>query len=495
MKKIFITLLIVVAALSMASCQKWLDINYDPNSATPAMVTNDNIFPAAEMALCASYGDFYRITGGYFAQQYAQSFGTSNYVDFSQFTMSQTRSSTAYSQIMQGCISNATVIRDNAEAANEWGTYLAATVLRAYAFQALVDAYGEVPYTQSMNAEQYPNPEYDEGATVYEGILGELDAALAKVAETDAVATNFLYTGQSASPWIKFANALKLKILMRESGKVNVDSQISALINQGNFPTEDVAWQGFWSNASGKANPFYQEEFATYFGSTQINVALNVALFRAMSAYNDARLAAFFDTNSSGQYWGSISGDNLATSLNYKKSFCRPKMAYNTPVVLIAVSEINFWLAEYYAKNSNAAQAKKYYEDAIKASFEAAGVDGADAAITAWPYDNANYAKCIGVQKWLALSGFNTYEAWCEMRRLGYPAFGNLTADDIYDRAGDNLNPAVLTPGELYTPYKYDTEVGQRTTIQRWPYALISTQSNIKAPEVKLPNVKVFWAK
>lgn len=494
MKKIIVTLVIAIATLSLVSCKDWLDINYDPNSATPAMVTNDNIFPAAEMALCASYGDFFRITGGYFAQQYAQSFGTSNYVDFSQFTMSQTRSSSFYSQIMQGCISNATVIRDNAAADNQWGTYLAATTLRVFAFQALVDAYGEVPYTESMDAENYPNPHFDEGATVYEGILAELDEALSKVSETDAVATNFLYTGQSAANWIKFANALKLKILMRESGKVNVDSQLTALVNQNNFPTEDVAWKGFWANASGKANPYYQEEFATYFGSTQINVALNVALFRTMNAYNDARLAAFFEPNTSGQYWGSISGDNLSTSLNYKKSFCRPKMAYNTPVVLISVAEVNFWLAEYFA-SKDAAKAKRYYEAAIEASFDAAGVDGASAAITAWPFDNSNVAKCIGVQKWVALSGVNNYEAWCELRRLGYPAFGNMTADDIYDRQGDNMNASALPAGELYTPYKYDTEVGQRTTIQRWPYALVSSQSNINCPEVKLPNVKVFWAK
>ena len=34
------------------------------------------------------------------------------------------------------------------------------------------------------------------------------------------------------------------------------------------------------SDESGKCNPFYQEEFATYFGSTQINVALNVTATR-----------------------------------------------------------------------------------------------------------------------------------------------------------------------------------------------------------------------
>ena len=487
MKKIFAFFCVAALTLSMTGCRDYLDINYDPNSPSADVVNNNMILPAAEMALSAKYGDIMRIYGGYFAEQYCQYFGTSNYLDFSQFKMSQTRSNNPYSTIMPGCIGNATTVREKAAEAEEWGTYLAATVLRVFAFQAMVDAYGEMPYSEAMDA-SILTPKYDEGKDIYAGLLAELDEALGKANPTDLVATNFLYAGQPAAPWIKFANALKLKLLMRESGVVDVKSQLAALINENNFPDEDVAWAGIWANESGKANPFYQEEFATYFGSTQINCGLNVALFRAMSDYDDGRLEAFFTKNGNGQFWGSISGDNMSTSANYKAAaFCRPNMAYNSPVYLISKAEIEFWLAEYYGNN---AQGKAHYEAAIEASFASAGVDGAEAAIAAWPFDGSK--KTIGVQKWIALSGINNYEAWCEMRRLGYPAMGSKKATDIY--SGDNLDPTVLTPGELYTPYQVDPDLGSGTILARWPYPRSSTDYNANAPKVKKNNEKVFWA-
>lgn len=492
MKKILIGL--TVASLALTSCGEWLDINYDPNSPTAGVVDNNMILPASEMALSAKYGDFFRIAGGYFAQHYSQMFGTSNYLDYSRFTMSATQSSSSYSTIMANSIANAAVVREKAAEAEEWGSYLAATCIRVFGYQALVDAYGEIPYTEGQDP-SILNPAYDDGATVYAGLVEELDEALSKVSETDIVATNFLYAGQNASNWIKFANALKFKILMRESGVVNVSSQLAALVSENNFPTADVAWKNIWANESGKANPFYQEEFATYFGSTQINLSLNVALYRAMSDYDDARMAAFFSPNNSdGSYIGGISGTNLSTSSNYSaNSFCRPAAHYDDPVYLISKAEIEFFLAEYYAGAGNNTQAQAHYEAAIRASFETAGVSGAEAAIAAWPFDAQNVQKCIGVQKWIALSGINGFEAWCEMRRLGYPRFGGLSASDIY--SDDNIDASVLTPGELYTPESCNAQVGANATIQRWPYALSSSSYNSNAPANKSLSDKVFWAK
>jgi len=77
MKKLAIISTIVLG-LATASCDSYLDINQDPNSPSESMMTPDIMLPAAEMNLVGSYGDFARITGGYFAQYYVQTFGTSN---------------------------------------------------------------------------------------------------------------------------------------------------------------------------------------------------------------------------------------------------------------------------------------------------------------------------------------------------------------------------------------------------------------------------------
>ena len=213
-----------------------------------------------------------------------------------------------------------------------------------------------------------------------------------------------------------------------------------------------------------------------------------------MTASSDGRLNAFFSTNESGEYWGNISGYNMSTSKKYKSAaFCRPRMAYDSPVYLITLAEIDFFLSEYYRKvANNAAKAQEYYEQGIKDSFASAGAVGYEKVLAAWPYDGTD--KSLGVQKWVALSGTNNFEAWCEMRRLGYPAMGGLKAADIYNFTDDDLDAAVLTPGEIYTPYQVDSEIGADTVLQRFPYAQGAMDYNKNCPDIKKNTVPVFWA-
>ena len=303
MKKLAIISTLVLG-LAATSCDDYLDINYNPNSPEESNMTTDILFPAAEMNLAGSYGDFFRITGGYFAQYYSQAFGTSNYLDYSQFNMSATRSSTDYTQLNQRALKNLKTICELAEQTEEWGTYLAAKTLRAFIYQILVDAYGEIPYSEALDISN-PTPKYDDGAAIYEGVISELDEALSKVNANDNVATNFLLPGANAGAWIQLANAVKLKLLMRESGVADVKSKVGALIAENNFPSSDIAWEGCWSNESGALSPFYAEEFATSWGSTQINCIANVAIIGTMLqknadgdvVYQDPRLAAFFEPN------------------------------------------------------------------------------------------------------------------------------------------------------------------------------------------------------
>lgn len=493
MKKIFILLFTV--ALGMASCDSYLDINQDPNSPSGGNVNSSMIFPGAEMNLSTSYGNFLRITGGYLAQHYVQSFGTSNYLDYSQFIVSATRSSGTYTQLNTRCLLNLETVREQSSASEEWGTYLAATTLRAFTYQVLVDTYGETPYTEGLDFDNL-TPNYDDGLTVYQGILEELDDALSKTTASDLVCTNFLFGTSTASDWIKFANALKLKILMRMSDVKDVQSALTALINTNNFPSTDVAWSGIWIDEKGKASPFYQEEFASYFGSTQVNVVANIALIGTMDASDDARMQKFFNPNTSGNYTGGVSGTNFSTTKNYQSGYwCRPAATFDMPVFLISKAEIEFFLAEYYARYGSDADAESHYKAAIDASFATAGASGAsDIYTTHYPWDKANYKKLIGIQKWVALSGTNNFEAWCEMRRLKYPEFGSISGNNIYDESTDTYTPSIYVPGTLYTPIKYNTELGANKLMQRYKYAESSTSRNKNAPSQKSAGVAVFWA-
>ena len=504
MKKIAIISAFVMGMGVFSSCDSYLDINQNPNSPTEENMTTSIMLPAAEMNIAGSYGDFMRITGGYFAQYYVQMFGTTNYLDYSRFQMSATRSSSTYTQLMSRGLNTLETVRNLARGNEEWGTYLAATTLRAFTYQILVDAYGEVPFKEAFNA-SIATPAYDDGAVIYADLIAELDDALGKASASDIVATNFLFPDENATNWIKFANAVKLKLLVRESGVTNVDAQIGEIISEGNLPDADVAYEGCWSNESGAMSPFYAEEFSTAWGSTQINVVANIAIIGTMQQkdaegnviYEDPRLQMFFETNEDGDYTGGISGTNFSTSDAYKAGYwCRPVASYDMPVYLITKSEIEFFIAEYYARQGNAAQAEAHYNAAIEASFETAGVAGAAENIQQFPYNPSNYKESIGIAKWVSLAGVNTFESWCELRRLDYPAFGTVSGSDMYDQINDDsYKPELYVPGTLYTPIQAFGQVGSNHLLERWPYAESSSSRNGNTPDFPGYTSPVFWGK
>lgn len=498
-KLLFISTLALAMGYGLSSCESYLDINQDPNSPSEENITSNMLMPAAEMNLAASYGDYLRITGGYFCQVYSQNFGTSNYLDYAQFQMTGTRNSSFYTQVTQRAENNLQTIRNLAAAEEEWGTYLAATVLRVFGYQALVDCYGEIPYTEALNPSNL-SPAYDEGLTVYEGILTELDEALANVTEGSRVCTNFLYTGETAGPWIQFANALKLRILMRMWNARDVSSEVAALIAENNFPTEDVAYTDCWSDQTNARNPFYEEEFAA---GRQQNLVLNLALKGSMQiqdeegglAYEDPRLGAFFNRNANGEFFGGISGTNHSTAADITAAtLCRPVASATMPLYLLTKAETEFFIAEYYARTNNAAQAQTHYNAAIEASFATAGVDGAAENIAQYPYDQSDFEHCIGLAKWLAMSGVNPFEGYCDVRRLGYPTFGTATGEDFYDTASGAYDASSYEPGTLYTPIQVYNQVGSNQLLQRWPYPESSSSTNANTPSFKGYDVPIFWA-
>ena len=502
MKKIIFASAVVIA-LGTASCSDYLDINQDPNAPAEKDVSTDMILPAVEMNLAATYGDYFRITGGYYAQIYAHQFGTSNYVDYSQFKMSATRSSGSYTQLYQKVLQNAKTIISKSAEEEDWGTYIAAVTLRAFALEALVDVYGEIPYTEALDPSNL-TPKYDEGEDVYKGVIAELDEAISKAATTMPVATNFIFKGQKADKWIKFAKSLKFKMLMRMGDTASA----KALVDENDFIDSDVMLAGCWKQEAQQESPFYAEEFSTLGGSTQINVVANLAIIGTMLQkdidgnviYQDPRLTSYFTPNSSGEFVGNISGSNMSTAsapFNTTAYWCRPVASFDMPVYFLTVAEIDFFLAEYYAKANDAAKAASYYQEAIEASCATSGI-GASAAATIlaqYPYDNDNFKECIGIQKWIAMAGINPFEAYCEVRRLDYPAFDTtLTGNDMYAGKGA-LNTDGYIPGTLYTPYDVEAELGANKLLERWPYAESSQSRNAKTPKFKGYSTPIFWGK
>ncbi len=491
MKKYVNIVMFSALLLLLNSCKDYLNINTDPNSPSEENLTSSMILPAAEMSIAATYSYSLHILGAYNVEYYAQQTGTPNYLEYSKFNVSPTNGNRAYTELFQHALNNSENVRKKAKEDAEYGVFLQATVLRSYAFHLLVDAFGEVPFTEALDGVS-TSPKFDDGKFIYESLIAELDEAIALSANGGSLATSFILPNGTIADWQQFAKAEKLRLLSRINNVEDKSAQLQALIAENDFPASDIQIAGCWANSSGHANPFFAEE-ASSWAIVGGNVIANLALVETMNqdTYSDPRLAVWFKTNGSGAYRGSLSGAN---SIETTASWSSPNIAYNTPVVLCAKSEVEFFIAEFYARKGDAANAQLHYEAAINASFESAGVAGAEANIAQYPYDQSNWKQSIGLAKWIALAGVNGFESYTEVRRLDYPAFGTVKGSDMLS-AGGTFDPSAYVPGTLYTPYQRFDQVGDNKLLERFPYPEASTSRNTNSPTFPGYLEPIFWGK
>lgn len=186
-------------------------------------------------------------------------------------------------------------------------------------------------------------------------------------------------------------------------------------------------------------------------------MASNTAV-NAYAANNDPRLKAFYTVNASGNVVGIPQG-SYATQPAVAPTFPAPitgarfasatgTIAAAAPVKLISATESYFLQAEAVARGWASGDVRALFEAGIKASFDALGLSAADyeayvaaAPAAQLPADAAGQIRAIITQKYFALNGFQSFEAWTEWRRTGYPDFLVTSAASVL---GSNALPARL---------------------------------------------------
>ncbi|MEO8413692.1 MAG: SusD/RagB family nutrient-binding outer membrane lipoprotein [Ginsengibacter sp.] len=109
------------------------------------------------------------------------------------------------------------------------------TIFRVLLFSFMTDFYGDVYYSQALKAQEgILYPKYDKQSDIYAGLLMELDDANTLIASgTEPLSPTYDLVFQgNKSQWQKFANSLKLRLLMRASAKLpDAATQIAAIVN------------------------------------------------------------------------------------------------------------------------------------------------------------------------------------------------------------------------------------------------------------------------
>lgn len=455
------SLIVIATALTVfAGCKKgFLDINDNPNDPTDENITPELIFVAGAEGVGARMGStnfrFLNSWVGYLsaAGDFAIVQDETTYnVDF---TFSNAIWGNHYNVLFD-------LYQAKTKALAGGDTVLAGAsmVLSAKLWQELVDIYGNIPYSQAFKGSSNATPAYDNAQDIYEDLLLKLDTAkmyLSREANLNfnkfvgavvKIGNETLGGEDGDDPakranWIKFANTLKLRLLIRQSEVpgFNPASELAKMYDGGSSLNilrqgETVSANPGYANEENKQSPFY----ATY-GYTPTDADANTStranqyIVAKLNQNGDPRVSRFFAPVGGvvvGTTFGSTS--NPGGALTSKQG---PGLLGDTHTEgaeqdqWIFPSFISLFLeAEAIARGWVTGDPEIAYENALLDAFTWIGVDDPAASVADYLTNpDVNWSsvatgsvtakvKFLAYQKYLSMTSIDPIEAWSDIRRL-----------------------------------------------------------------------------
>lgn len=293
-------------------------------------------------------------------------------------------------------------------------------VLQVYTWHVLVDTYGNIPYSESLQGIDNLTPVYDDDAEIYADLFIRLNKAIEMLsADAESFGSADLIYNGSTSQWRKFANSLKLRMAVRISDADGATAQqhASEAVTTGVFTSNEDNAAFPFETAPPNTNPIW----VSLVQSGRNDFVLANTFVDIISPLNDPRAPVFMDDNVQ-----PYAGGTYGTGSSYT-DFTHIGDLWHTPDfegIILSYDEVQFLLAEAVERGLIAGNAETYYNAGIAASILYWGGSQDDAntylAQASVMYDGSNWKKSIGVQKYIALYG-RGFEAWSSWRLLDYP--------------------------------------------------------------------------
>jgi len=460
MKTRYIKILIfgIIMIVFAASCKKYLDINTDPDNLADAPLAQ--LLTSAQVNLGFEGGsDLFRYSTLIAQQMSGQASQPNQTYEYDRYNITGSDANNLWGSMNSTTLSDLELIIKKATATGSPYYSGVAKILKAFEYQKMVDAWGDVPYTEAQQLDKNTQPKYDKGEDIYKSIttlltdaITDLNATTSNLSPSDnsVIYTNTTFSAVKGN-WIKLANTLKLRIYLHYSKKdpTFALAQITALINSASvsfMASNADNFQMPFFNAPNQQNPIQQFEAnrANYLFANNFMVNL-------MVGKSDPRLPLYFTpfpfNSSPATYKGVKPGDPVALTYSRIHSYLRgaasgaPTMstdgsipatgskAYTytgaAPVRLLTYAEYCFIRAEA-ALMGAPGSAQTFYTNGITASLQDAGVSAANittylAANGTLTGTNAQMLQQIIEEKYVANFGV-AMEPWTDFRRTGYPA-------------------------------------------------------------------------
>jgi hypothetical protein len=532
MKKIYLYLIILVAALSFNACadSEYTDIYSRPSEISKASVDKlmTGVFYTGRTFTFNAYWRVWiwdnNVTGTYAqtvscirdnGQLYAgvngESYAQNRWVDFYN-TLTQFRVlENVYNELDDNQKPSYSIYKDLAE------------VFVYDHLSQVVDIWGDVPFKEAgtlyITGDVISSkPAYDNAVELYTTMLdrlGELSSSIAGATAPAALVKQDFINDGSLDKWERYANSLRLRLAVRvarNGALADKGKQVIVEILNGNKKLVDSYENiiALPSNNDDTANFFNPDDLRTgYIDANYYNASLQ--MLNALNAFadnQDPRLPFLYSKNAAGEYKGfdrTTPYAEISTNVNKQNServYSRidsTTVGYNTKFIspIVTAAEVYFLKAEAYQAGlgvgSDAAKAKTEFVAGVKHAAEfvfnenkiSPSTDGYKPAtypelstaetyaITVWDAATDKH-KAIIQQRWLNFGYFQSSQAWNEIRRVGYSYLGFSYPVDNEAQVLKNV------PNRIYYPSKdrdYNTE--------NWKAATGGTDDYYK---------KIFWA-
>jgi len=213
MKSLKKVMVILAFGAVFSACEKYTEgvSEFDPTQ--PVDASLGQVVNSAEVAYIGFMeGELARIAGMW-SSQFTGS--DRQYVQLNNYTSTAPDYDNAWGNIYAGALKGFRIAEEKATTANNKRALAMMQILEAHTMVTTASVFGDIPYSQSNDLVEFPNPAFDKQLDVYNASLLLLNNALANIA-TAAAGTAYdgdIFGGDDAS-WIAVANTIKAKIYL-----------------------------------------------------------------------------------------------------------------------------------------------------------------------------------------------------------------------------------------------------------------------------------------
>lgn len=380
-------------------------------------------------------------------------------------------------------INDLNIIKQKSTAVEAWTYAGIADVLKAFCLSALVDMFGDIPYTQAFKSE-FVNPSFDSAESIYPEIQNILDEAIANLEKTSgsiAPTTDDMFFNGNKSMWAKTAYGLKARLFNRMS---NVDPQgsannaLSALSKSFVSDTENFTFTKF-ANTTQNGNPISNTH------NSQPGSCIGNGIYNTMASYSptgnvedDPRAKIWF-TRIGGKIIAAPNGTALPDFGEPRLDgarYSKPEIFKwrTAPMPILTFIELKFIEAEAQFRLNKKTEANTAYETAVSYALNHASSFNPAVALTAaqmnaykaLPKVYAGAAnltlKDIISQKYIFFYQFQSIETYNDIRRTGLIPITDPTGRpnrSIYPGSEKDRNTSTPTNIDQYSIFEASTKL------------------------------------